>query len=802
MIKEINSLSVISFISLILIILALFLTYSKYTIAPIWFIGDYPSLSFNNKGEDGDGISFGYKHRGHDQVMQFFLNQSDSLRQYDLDRNETYSDKMMLGGQINSRIQFSYGFHSLLSKLINKFSKSDYLESVFLATNLSTAIWLVLTLFASFFVCQNIFGKSKFNLLYIFLFNPIFIINAEEAWQMLILGTYLIILGYLEISKSKSIYYSFFYFFLISTGSTLIILSNSHHYWLYFPLVFAFLLPYFYSKYNLIFILKFTSALALGALISLPVIIDGIIAIKNSSSNIDMSPLSNLHRMEYAAAPLGFFVGLPLLSNIYDTYNISWPFNSLLPSGEGTFGPSILVLSLIGFFYLRNNILRLAILLMFLYWCGPLQLLFRFLIGGPFISETSVGGRFGGYIYIILLTLSIYAITNHLKEIKMFGKYINFYSSLVITVSLVQFYIIYKSNVDNNIWFIGIFSSLSCLLLITSYLTKENVSRLLLIFSLMIMPIFMAFSPYGHHSIYPYSLDNINLELEEILDLNLSHNDVGALAVIYKGEGYTKKPLPSNFWYFSKIRSINGFYTPVDKDYLYFYYYQYFSNWPSSIKSSHSIALPGSSDNELPTLSKLGKVIHRHHAMSIPVYKGTFSQASERFFDLTGVNLIAAEKKINFSDKSYKIIREFPEINLWSRTNAYSPIRITCDIYLENDKKNIYELVLFDAEFNNKDTVIVEKEIKFSECDKDSRVVGYDFGFKEGIQVLINNPSGILVTNIVYNENLVATSKQNKLRTFECNAAFTCIIPNRESSEIMLQYKGSNIFKKIKYLLN
>ena len=115
--------------------------------------------------------------------------------------------------------------------------------------------------------------------------------------------------------------------------------------------------------------------MGIGAIISLPIILDVFLIIKNSSSNIDLSPLSNIHRMEYAATPLGYFVGIPLLTNIYEYFGLNyWPINSIVPVGEGIFGPSILVLSILGFFFLKNNFIRLIIILMLLYWCGPLQL--------------------------------------------------------------------------------------------------------------------------------------------------------------------------------------------------------------------------------------------------------------------------------------------------------------------------------------------------------------------------------------------------------------------------------------------
>ena len=118
--------------------------------------------------------------------------------------------------------------------------------------------------------------------------------------------------------------------------------------------------------------------LAAGAVMSSSIILDGMIAVKNSSSNFDMSPLTNLHRMEYAAFPISYFINLPFLENFYENYDLGWPYNSIAPTGVMVFGPSILVLSIIGFFCLKNTILRIIIITMILYWCGPLQILLRF----------------------------------------------------------------------------------------------------------------------------------------------------------------------------------------------------------------------------------------------------------------------------------------------------------------------------------------------------------------------------------------------------------------------------------------
>lgn len=794
-----NSIICIFLITFIFSIALAFISANKQTIAPIWYVNDYPPWSKVKSQEFRADYIYGYRHKGHDQVMQFFLNRSDSLRQLDLERSKSFSDKMMLGGQLNSRIQFSYGLHGLISNILNKFNKKNYLETVFISINLSTLVWTILSFFIIFYLCQGIFGRSQYNYLYIFLFNPLFIVNAEEAWQMLILGTYFIIFGSIQIEKSEKIKLYIFSAVLICIGSILIIRANSTHYWLYFPLTFLFFLPYMYDRFRLTKLVIIILSLSIGAAICLPIIIDGLTAVQNSSSNIDMKPWHNLHRMEYSALPISYFIGIPLLSNFYELFNILFPFNGIVPAGEGFFGPTILILSLIGFYSLKNNYLRLAILLLLLYWCGPLQLIFRFVIGGPFISETSVGGRLGVYIYIILLSLSIYAIISNLDKIKFYSKYIYIYCGLVIVIHLVQFFIILNSDILNihKYWLFGLIGPISSMILIIGLKYKGDISRFILLISLAVVPFYSTLSPYGINSIFPSPIDYKNQNLENRFNFEIDHGDVGALAIEYKNENYTKKPLPSNFWYFTKARSINGFYTPVDKNYLYLYYYQYFSNWPSSTASKYSIQLPGKNFDEKPTLEKLGERIHRHHAMSIPVYKNKFSNASERFFDLTGVNLLVTENKLLLKDKNYSLLQNLEGIKVWQRKKSFDPIRITCSFILNNSKLESVETLLFDNDFHASNSIISNIEYKFEKCRTNSKIVDFDFNHKYGIKISLVDPSGIIATNLVYNVALEARDSNKLLDTFRCNVAFMCIIPATESTEIFLKYKKISIYKKV-----
>ena len=76
---------------------------NKKTISPSWFVDTYsPWKSENNQNRLN---TFGYKHKGHDQIMQFFFNRIDDA-QNGYDENE-YSVDWQMGLPKNTRVEFS-----------------------------------------------------------------------------------------------------------------------------------------------------------------------------------------------------------------------------------------------------------------------------------------------------------------------------------------------------------------------------------------------------------------------------------------------------------------------------------------------------------------------------------------------------------------------------------------------------------------------------------------------------------------------------------------------------------------------
>ena len=204
------------------------------------------------------------------------------------------------------------------------------------------------------------------------------------------------------------------------------------------------------------------------------------------------NPLTNVKQMEYAMLPLGYFVPDLILKEFYQIIKLNfWPINSIINIGEGFWGLPVLILSIIGFFKTKDKTLKFGILLCIFYWVGPLQLFLKIFVGGPFLSETSTGGRFGGIIYLILHTLSIYSYYL-IKENKLIlPKFLDKLNLLILSFVIFQIIYFYKLNV---FWLFG-FIYLGLIIIFHIFLKKKIITILLL--SICILPFYNTLSKYG-----------------------------------------------------------------------------------------------------------------------------------------------------------------------------------------------------------------------------------------------------------------------------------------------------------------
>jgi hypothetical protein len=802
-----------------LIILTCFFTFilistiNSKTISPSWFTDSY--FPWKNDIDQTRLNTYGYKHGGHDQVMQFFFNRVDDS-QTGFDENE-YSIDWQMGLPKNTRVEFSNFTQKYIYNFLSKkeFANNN-LKNIQIATNFSTFISFVICFLLVQIILNKIFEKNIENIFFSLILNPVFFLPSEEAWQMSITGIYLFILSFLilcEFQKKIGINKILQILILSFISGHFFINSMSFHYWLYPAIIGSFFSIFIFKKigFNAFWL---SIGFILAALVNASLIIETLNSLKISPSKLSINNvLSNIHQMEYAMLPLGYFIPDIILKEIYNYFNFDyWPVNSLINIDEGFWGFPLLILSIYGFIKTNDKTLKIGILLCILYWIGPLQFFLRVIVGGPFLSETSTGGRFGAIIYIILNMLSIYSYYLIKQSKFILPAFINKLNLSIIFFVLLQ---ILYFNKQDSLWLFG-FIYLLLVIIFQIGLIKKSIIFLLL--SICILPFYNTFSKYGINSIYPNQTTNIN---NKTFNNNLfNKNSVGVIATSHTKKKYIKDPIHPNYLTLLNIRSLNGFVTPTNKYFLTLYNYQWMTNWPdldlkklnvSSIKDDEHKNFFDDIKNKIKRfLNKKKKIdpknyelmlkgLHRHYTFPIPINKNHFSETTENFFDLVGVNYVFTDDKVDLNDK-YQLLRNERNIKIWKRNKQTQYFRLLC-----KHEKNIYDISsiekLLSNKFNFEKNVIIYENLNVKKCSKDSRLLKTKTDKNKNnffIAELIE-PGGILSTNFVWNKNLIAKDQNNHdLKTIICNVAFTCIVPNIKSSKIYLKYQKPSLFTIIK----
>lgn len=791
-------------------------TLNKKTISPSWFVDSYSP--WKNNINDHRLDTFGYKHKGHDQIMQFFFNRIDDA-QTGYDINE-YSVDWQMGLPKNTRVEFS----NFTQKYIyNYFSKNSFgannLENIQIATNLSSLVSFIVCFFLIQIILNKLFKRNLENIIFSVLLNPIFFLPSEEAWQMSVIGILFSILSFLilfDLKGNNKIRIVTKVIILCTLSGHFFINSMSFHYWLY-PVVFGSFFSFFIFKKLGLKALWLSIGFILATIINSSLILETLSSLEMSPSKLSINnAFTNIKQMEYAMLPLGYFVPDIILKELYALTKLNyWPLNSLINIGEGFWGFPLLVLSIVGFFQTKDNTLRLGILLCIFYWTGPLQLLLKIFVGGPFFSETSTGGRFGAIIYLLLYSLAIYSYYL-IKENKIIlPKFLDKINFLVIILVILQ--ILYISKQD-TFWLFG-FIYLILIIIFQIYLKKKII--ILLLLSISLLPIYNTFSKYGKNSIYPNYTTKLN---NDIFSYNIFDKDsVGVIASSNYEKKYIKKPIHANFLILFNIRTLNGFVTPTNKYFQVLYNYQWMTNFPNQ----NSKELKVSKKNSNLSKSFLGEVkyklkkyfskrkhsnlennknyeyilqkSHRHYTFPIPIQTDKFSRITENFFDLVGVSYVFTDNKVDLNN-NYSLLENKDKIKIWRRNKPVSYFRLLCKHYIDN-----YDIIsvekLLSGEFDFEKSVIIYESINTKKCSKNSKLLKTTVNKKNKnfFTAKLSDPSGILSTNFVWNNNLKARDQDNNnLKIIMCNVAFTCIVPSNSSEMIYLKYQKPSLYEFIK----
>ena len=314
---------------------------------------------------------------------------------------------------------------------------------------------------------------------------------------------------------------------------------------------------------------------------------------------------------------------------------------------------------------------------------------------------------------------------------------------------------------------------------------------------IMAIPLYNGISPVGRTSFYPSKIKYAKLG-ENFNKFHTNPEDVASIIINEKRNNWTKKPIHSNFWYSFPVRSINGFVTPNNNNISLLHWYQHFTN---------IIAQDSTKKFIIEDLEMLSRYRNRHHLMATYTYDESFSFETSRYFNLIGVNILAAKSDHTLNDQTWKKNLESDGIQILKRDRPFEPIRKIKKIeYIENDLNRI-KRILTDRNFDLPSTVVTNmQEFSYFPHSNNLEILKYNFMGDGKVIIKTNGQTGIITTNIIYDPLLQVYNQDNsnEINNFKCNFSFLCIAPEKDNfdSTIVIMPGSINYNESISFILN
>ena len=764
--------------SLALIFYILFLCVTNQTVAPTWMYSQNGYLPWKNQQPEVEKrFNWDYSrfHYGHDQIVQLNRNYIDALRQSDEIEPITYSSQTNLGTPLAVLTQFPKGFTLRLSQYLNNkiFLYEDKVRSVYISLNIVFCFWAIIAAILLFFITQKLLGNNYLSLITSFAANPIFHVNSEESWLMIYVGGLFFALGIINFYQKKR--FSLESTLLIIISVIITVHAQLYSYILYIPVISIFILPFIFSHGGFKSTLYFLSMVGVGIIFEFEALANILLFLSNSTSDLSyLKPWQGLHAMEYSGIPVKAIFGLPVLDQLISKMNIGWPWNNIFMGSAIFIGLHVLLFTIIGVLNIKDKTFMFFLLMLLFYQLGPVQLLFRFIFKGPFLNETSV--KMSTYLIPIAIMMSAYVLKNlDLENHKKWLSKTALFFLLFGIFQLIEVFILNIKSGEAYIWTEGIAAMIPIigLLLYFKYPNKK-LKNIYITLMIMVIPLYGGISPIGRASFYPSKIKYAQLN-DNFNKFKTSTKDVAAIVTNERRNNWTKKPIHSNFWYNLPVRSINGFVTPVGNDISLLHWYQHFTN--IIVEDSSKMFV-------IENLETLSKYRHRHHLMATYIHGNHFSIETSRYFDLIGVNILAAKSDQIIRDQAWKQSLKSDGLQILIRNRPFEPIRtIQRIVYIEDDLDRIRK-ILTDTKLDLRSTV-VSKSNKTNYLSNSNNLDILDYEFLGNGKVIIktNGQTGIITTNIIFNPliNVYNVDKSVHVRTFKCNYAFLCIAPEKNN---------------------
>lgn len=773
-----------SCIGSIFILYSVIITVLGYTVVPVDQFYKRQYLPWMNQSQEitySHSWNFG-DYRDGDALFEHAYDLIETVKQSknnNLNEDIVITTNTSLGYPLGPGYAYFRGTAIPIAEFLLYFYPQEYEKVAYYSINLSAGFWGFLSFVILWLISYLINGRSWYNLIVAIAANPLIFLNVQENFLMAVTGSLLIGFSIVTLVTKNNIKLSnYIIYFSAFLGSLIIYRSGIFQFYLYIPLLYA-ILSFYLIKH-----ISFKNYLYVGISIVLAIVIESnfiywtLDFLKNSNKAMQGGPTSLISR-GYAPIPLRSIIEIPTLEPFFNRYLPDYhKYLKIIPGSNIVFGLPLFVLGSISLFKSTDRYLKLSILFPILYWMGPVQYLLSIIIGGPFKTETSI--RMDIFVYIFFTFLAVYSLKNNLfnqykKKIVIFsliGLFI--LVSQVITLFILTYF--YKfENKGVMIWSSGISQIISIFLFIYFLKKKDNVNQFILATAfILIIPLSNAFFFSGNQALVPYPIA-IGVKQNKSLSQSLRKDDVGALIIDSNEKGSSFHP---NFWYSEAIRGIHSYRNPFPKEYSQLFWYQYYSNGIDMLK-------------RISSEEELNNNIRNNWLLPIPVYNNQLSIETERFFDLTGVNIIASKQERTIISKGWKMKNEYDGVRIWSRERPFEPIRIACQWNIMHTDFNMIKSIL-KSDIDLGEVVFLEDTSNIFKCEDNSQINRISIDKNGKTYIDFHGAGGVLVTNFTYIKGWQATnlSTSENIETFRCNYAFLCL-------KLPKEYKKYNI--KINY---
>jgi hypothetical protein len=792
----------------IFIIFMLLISLLGYTVVPVdqfYKRGHLPWANISPEIGTSNNWNYG-DYRNGDALFETSYYIIETLKQKsssDFLEKPSYSLETALGYPLGPSYSYNSGITLPIAELLLIMNPGQYEKATYSAMNLSAGFWGFLAFVILWLMSYLIIGKSIYNFIVAIAANPMIFLCITEPWLMSIVGCLIIALSLVILIKNKDRKgYCYASFFIAFIGSVIIYKSNIFQIFVYVPLFYILSSFYLIKVTSLKKYIYLGLSIVFGILLNIEKLYWSFDFLQQSNKAISGYAPSILNR-GYAALPIQSMIELPLLDYIQKTLpaiqkifsdQLAQYISFLIPKTYLLFGLPIFLLGLIGLLKIKNNHLKIILFLVILYWIGPFQYVLSVTIGGPFKTETSI--RIVYFVYILFVFLAAFSLKNNL-----FVDYKNMliFLSLLCSICLItQIFAIsyFGSPLINErflIWTSGIIQLVTIFFFICFLKYKGNKNKIILILLIVFMlliPVSNGFFYRGNQSLVPEPIE-IGIPQNKILKNSFNGNqNVGALIVNAK-DGTTGSFHP-NFWNINseRVTNIHAYKNPFLKEYSQLFWYQYSSNDKINYGDNRS------SEEEF------SKVIRNNWLSAIPISNGSFSKETERFFDLTGVNLIATKQNVHIQNPEWNIVGNYEGVKIWHRFRNFEPIRGICKyniIYENNSDITTLKKLLSDESMNIENEALLTNEIEVNECMASPKVRDVKIGKNGIILIDVEGGGGLIVTNYVFNNGFQAldTLTNQKIQIIKVNHAFIGLKLPKELKlyKIKMFYEKPKLFR-------